>query len=251
MVSETFFIFRRPLDPDRRLGMALLASALLHALMLSSLSRDSVHGNVFSRPVRAPLSVRIERSPESPEATPIVINSKKASLHQKLNEPKPVATAAPTDIEPSLSQPGVSVAETLYLRPISARASNPLLATGEFRRTSDISEKPEVIAIRVPNYPRPVREQKLSGWVIVMLFVDEQGNVVDTAPVGSSESFNDYERGVAEELRGSTFTPGKLDGRAVKTLVFITVRFDPKALSGLETGQRTTAPGTVENQGKR
>jgi outer membrane biosynthesis protein TonB len=251
MVSDTFFIFRRPLDPDQRLGMALLASALLHALMLMSLSTYSIHGNVFTRPVVAPLSVRIERLPESPEATPIVINDKKVSLHQKLNAPMPVATTAPADIEPSLSQPGVSVSDNLYLRPISGRVSSPLLATGEFRRTSDISEKPETVAMRVPKYPRPAREQKLSGWVIVMLLVDERGKVVDTAAVESSESFNDYERDVAEELRGSIFTPGKLDGRAVKTLMFATVRFDFKALSGLEPAKDTTAPVPVENKEKR
>ncbi|MBI3526677.1 MAG: energy transducer TonB [Betaproteobacteria bacterium] len=251
MISDTFFIFRRPLDPHRRLGMALLASALLHALMLFSLSRYSVHGNVFTRPVVAPLSVRIERLPESPEAAPIVVKDKKASLHQKPNAPKPVVPAAPADIEQSLSQPGVSVSDTLYLRPISGRVSSPLLATDEYRRSSDISEKPEAVAMRVPKYPRPAWEQKLSGWVIVMLFVDEGGKVVDTAAVESSESFNDYERDVAEELRGSIFTPGKLDGRAVKTRIFAMVRFDSQALSGLETAKDTIAPVPVENKEKR
>jgi len=251
MASETYFMLRRRLHPAQRLGMALLASALLHALMLLSLSRYSVHGNVFTRPVDAPLSVRIERLPESPEATPIAINDKKVSFHQKVNADKPVATGAPADIAPVLSQPGVSVSETLYLRPIPGRVSSPLLASGEFQRASDISEKPEVVAMRVPTYPRPAREQKLSGWVIVMLLVDERGKVVDTAAVESSESFNDYEREVAEDLRGSIFTPGKLDGRAVKTLMFATVRFDSKALSGLETAKHTTAPVPVENRDKR
>src|SRR5258705_9446904 len=108
MASETFFMLRRRLDPAHRLGMALLASALLHALMLLSLSRYSVHGNVLTRPVDPPLSVRIERLPESPEATPIAINDKKVSLHQKVNAAKPVETTAPAVVEPSLSQPGVS-----------------------------------------------------------------------------------------------------------------------------------------------
>jgi TonB family protein len=251
MANQTFFIFRRPRDSDRRLGMALLVSALLHALMLLSLSRYSLHGNVFTRPVHAPLSVRIERLPESPEATPIVINARKAALHQKLDAPEPVAPAAPADIEQSLSQPGVSVSDTLYLRPISGRVSSPLLATGEYRRASEISEKPEAIVMRVPSYPRQARGQNLSGWVIVMLLVDEQGKVVDTAAVESSESFSDYQRDVAEELRGSTFTPGKLDGQAVKTLVFATVRFDSKALSGLDPAKDTTAPVPVENKEKR
>ena len=251
MASAPFFIFRRPLDPDRRLAMALLASALLHALMLSSGSRFSVHGNFFTRPVVAPLSVRIERLPESPDATAIVINDKNASLHQKLSAPKPEATTDPKNIEPSFSQPGVSVSDILYLRPIPARVSSSLLATGEFRRPAELSEKPEVVAMRVPPYPRSAREQKVSGEVIVLLFVDAEGKVVDTAAVESSESFDDYARDVAEALRGSTFMPGKLDGRAVKTLMFARVRFDSKALSGLETAKGSAAPVPIENKEQR
>ena len=251
MLGETFNIFRRPLDPGQRLGMALTASVLLHALLWISLSTYSIRGNVFTRPVYAPLSIRIERSLESPKATPVVINDKRVSLQQKLSTPKQAATAAPADTEQFLSQPGVSVSDTLYLRPISGRVSSPLFATGEFRRSSDISEKPETVAMRVPKYPRPAREHKVSGWVVVMLLVDERGKVVDAAALESSESFSDYKGDVAGDLRGSIFAPGKLDGRAVKTLTFATVRFDYKDLSGLEPATDTGAPVSIENDEKR
>jgi len=240
---------RRTPDPNQRLGMAVLASALLHALLVTSLPAYSIHGNVASRPVHAPLSVHIETLLESPKATPIVMHAKKAPLHQKLSTPKPVATGTPAEIAPVLSQPGVSVSDTLYLRPLSARASSALLAAGEFQRSSDISEKPEAVATRVPKYPRRAQEQKFSGWVIVMLLVDERGKVVDAAAVESSESFHDYETDVAAELRDSTFTPGKLDGRAVKTMMFATVRFDSKGLPGLEGATHATAPASVEDRG--
>ena len=247
-----FLVFRGSLDPDKRLGVALLASVLLHALMLLSLSRFAAPGNIVARPAHAPLSVRLEKVvPESAEATPIVIENKKALLHQKLVASEAVATATPADIGPSLSQPGVSVSDVLFLRPISGRVSSPLLASGEYRRTSDIGEQPEMVAIRVPKYPRLASEQKFSGWVIVILFVDEEGKVVEAAAVESSESFNEFERDIAEELRGSTFKPGKLDGRAVKTRIFAMVRFDSKALSGLETVRGATSPASVEREIKR
>ncbi len=251
MPIDTFDIFRRPLDPEQRLGMALMASVLLHALMWISLSTYSIGGNVFARPVYTPLSVRIERSRESPKATPVVINDKKASLQQKLNAPKQAATAAPADTDQFLTEPGVSVSDTLYLRAISSRVSSPLFASGEFRRSSDISEKPEVVAMRVPKYPRAAREHKVSGWVVVMLMVDERGKVVDAEAVDSDEAFSDYERDIAEAMRGSTFTPGKLDGRAVKTLMFATVRFDHKDLSGLARATDTSAPVSIEHDEKR
>lgn len=246
MVSETLFNIRLSLDADRRLGMALLASALLHALMLLTLSKYSLHGSVFTRPVYAPLRVRLEKLPEAPEAAPMVTSQKKAMLHQKPNVATSVSPPPPAEIEPSASQPGVSVSDTLYLRPIAGSVSSPLLATGEFHRSSEISEKPEPVRMRVPKYPRPAREQNLSGWVIVMLFVDEQGQVVEAAAVESSESFGDYGKDVAEELRGSVFNPGKLDGKAVKTLIFATVRFDSRDLSGLDSGKGATEPASPE-----
>jgi len=114
-----------------------------------------------------------------------------------------------------------------------------------------VSEKPKVIAMRVPEYPRPAWEQKVSGWVIVMFVVDERGKVVDTAALDSSESFSDYAQDISKDLRGSTFAPGKIDGQAVKTLTFVTVRFDYKGLSGREPATDTSAPVSMENDEKR
>ena len=250
MASETLFNFHRSPDPDRRLGVALLASALLHALLLTSLSGHSVRGNVFARPVHAPLSVRLERLPELPEAAPIVISDRRAFLRRKLYAPKPVETTVPAQIEPIQFEPGVSVSDIAYLRPIPGRANSPLLASGEFRRGSEISERPEAIAMRVPVFPQLAQEQKRSGWVVVMLFVDEGGKVVDTATVESSESFSDFEKDVAAALRGSTFTPGKLAGQAVKSLAFARVRFDFTTLADTETAGSTSAPVEVENEEK-
>ncbi len=247
MLGKTYHTFRRPLNRDQRLGMALMASVLLHALMWVSLSTYVVRGNVFTRPVYAPLSIRIERLPKSRAAMPVVIKDKKASLQQKLDRPKPVAIAARVDFEPPSSQPGVSISDSMYLRPISSHVGSSLLATGEFLRSSDISQNPEVIAMRVPKYPRQAREHKVSGWVVVMFLVDERGNVVDTAVVESSESFGAYESDIAEDLRHSTFAPGKLDGQAVKTMTFAKVRFDYKDSSGLEPGTDTGAPVSIEN----
>lgn len=251
MSSDAYFMFHRLLDSDRRLGTAILASAVLHALTLLSLSGPPLHGDVLIRAGYPALSVRIERSAKSPEPAAMVVRDKKISFHQKPAATKAVEISAPADIETSLSQPGVSVSDTLYLRPIPGRASTPLLATGEFRRDSEISEKPEMVAIRVPKYPRPAQEQKVSGWVVVMLLVDEHGTVVEAAAVESSESFGEYGKEVAEGLNGSTLTPGKVEGKAVKTIVFATVKFDPRPLPGPETIKSPGAAALSENKNER
>jgi TonB family protein len=237
MAGATFFGIRRPADADRRLGMALLASALLHALVMLTLSKYSIHGPVFTRPVYAPLRVRLEKLPESPEVTPMVMSQKKALLHQKPTAAPPSTPVVPAQIEPSLFQPGVSVSATLYLNPVAGRVNSPLLATGEFHRLSEVSETPEVVRMRIPKYPRPAQDQRVSGWVVVLMFVDEQGKVVEAATVESSESFGDYANDIAEQMRDSLFTPGKINGRAVKTMMFATVRFDSTGLSGANAAE--------------
>lgn len=225
--------FHRSIARDRRLGLAILGSALLHALTLLSLANYSVPSRAFTRPVFAPLSVRIEPLSESPVENPIVIERGNAVLHAKASASSPATSAPPAQTESSLADPGVSLFDTTYLKPVGSRVSSPLLAGGEFHRASEISEMAEMLKMRVPAYPREAREQKVSGWVTVMFFVNEQGRVVETAAVDASESFEGFEADVAAQMRDSTFTPGKLDGRPVKTLVFTMVRFDARALSGM------------------
>lgn len=60
MVCATFSSFCRSPNLDQRLGMALLVSALLHALMLLTLSNYSIHGSAFTRPVHPPIE-RLDR----------------------------------------------------------------------------------------------------------------------------------------------------------------------------------------------
>jgi outer membrane biosynthesis protein TonB len=242
MASANILGFSGPLATDRRLGMALVVSALLHALLMLSLSKVSLDGSVFTRPVHAPLRVRIEQIPESRQASPLVINKKKSLLHRENAASEPVAPSAPPEAETSLPQPGVSVAETLWLRPIPSRADSALLATGEFHRSSEVSEKPETIRMRMPNYPRPAQEKSLSGSVLVMFLVDETGKVLETAALDSSESFDQFRQDIAREMLSSSFIPGKMDGQPVKTLAFFIVRFNAKELSGFDVASPTRTP---------
>jgi hypothetical protein len=218
--------------------------------MLTSLSRYVIHDGFASRPAPVVMSVRVDGVPEPPEPVPIVIRQKKGVLHQKPVAPAQTASPTPAHVEPSLPQPGVAVAETLFLQPIPARVSNPLLMDSDYRTTTGLSQMPEALAIKVPNYPRQAATNKTSGWVVAMLFLDERGTVVDTVAITSSESFNEYEKEVAQHLQGSIFSPGKLDGREVKARVFIKVNFDARALSGLETAKDpvTTVPADMQEQ---
>ena len=243
MASTNILGFSGTLATDRRLGMALMVSSLLHALLMLSLSRYSLDGSVFTRAVHAPLRVQIEQLPESRQASPMLISKKKSSLlHREPAASEPAVPSVPAQAQTSLPQPGVSVTETLYLRPIPSRADSALLATGEFHRSSEVGEKPEAVRMSMPNYPRPAQEQSLSGWVLVMFLVDENGKVLETAALDSSESFGEFRQNIAAEMRDSSFIPGKLDGQAVKTLAFAMVGFDAKGLSRFDVASPSRTP---------
>jgi Gram-negative bacterial TonB protein C-terminal len=210
--------------------MALLVSVLLHALMLLSLPEKTESESIVVRSVRAPLSVVIEELPVLPVTVPIVIPEKKLPSDKELEAASAVASRAQEEIKQSIVRPDVSVSNMFFLRPIPSRVNHALLASGEYFRIADIGEVPEPVAMKIPEYPPMAAAEKISGWVLVMLFVDEHGKALDTTAVESSESFTGFADQVAAGLRGAIYTPGKLDGRAVKTLMFATVRFEaPKA----------------------
>jgi Gram-negative bacterial TonB protein C-terminal len=216
--------------PGARLGVALIASVMLHGLTLISLP-DITKGGIFVRPAREPVRVSFEKLPIQQVVAPIVVRARKELPRQELESPKSVAKSDRKEFERSLARSGVSVKDEWFLRPIPSGVNSSLLASGEYHRIVDITETPEPVAMKVPEYPLMAAAQKISGWVLVMLFVDEHGKAVETVAVDCSESFFGFADQVAAGLQGSTYTPGKLDGRAVKTLMFASVRFEaPKLL---------------------
>jgi hypothetical protein len=221
--------------------MALFTSLTLHGLMLMSLPAYR-YGGIFVQPVRVPLSITLEKLAAREVVAPVVVRDKKEFPQEKLEAAKPVADPDRQPTEQSLSRPGVSVSDVFFLRPISSRVNSKLLASGEYYRIVDVTEVPRPRAMKVPDYPLIASKEKISGWVLVMLFVDERGEVNDTVAVEFSESFFGLADQVAAGLVGSTYTPGRLDGRAVKTLMFATVRFEAPKLSESQVATATHVP---------
>jgi Gram-negative bacterial TonB protein C-terminal len=229
-------------DQGARFGIALFASVLLHALMLLSLPEQTGPESIVVRSVRAPLRVVIENLPTRPVAVPIVVREKKLSQYNELEAASAVASRAQEEFERSTVRPDVSVSNIVFLRPIPSRINNVLLESREYFRNSDVSEVPEPVAMKVPEYPTMAAAGNISGWVLVMLFVDEHGEAVDTVAAESSESFIGFADQAAAGLRGSAYTPGRLDGRAVKTLMFATVRFEAPKLSESQVATAAHVP---------
>lgn len=97
------------------------------------------------------------------------------------------------------------------------------LATASFSFAAAGREPPVPVRTVAPDYPRDLREQKVSGVVMVKCTIDEQGNVSETEVAKSSnEGFDKF---AIDALKKWKFKPGRQDGSPVAMTVTIPIKF--------------------------
>ncbi len=84
-------------------------------------------------------------------------------------------------------------------------------------------EPPVPVRTVAPEYPRDLRNQGVSGVVMVKCTIDEQGNVsVTEVSKSSNEGFDKF---ALDALKKWKFKPGKQDGAPIAMTVTIPVKF--------------------------
>ncbi len=84
-------------------------------------------------------------------------------------------------------------------------------------------EPPVPVRTVAPDYPRELRNQGISGVVMVKVTIDEQGNVTATAVSKSSnEGFNNFAMDAVKKWK---FKPAQQDGNPVGITVTIPIKF--------------------------
>lgn len=89
----------------------------------------------------------------------------------------------------------------------------------------EVDSKPRLVSHVEPAYPEPARKRALSGKVMARFVVDESGIVHDPA-VFSADPPGVFDASVLEAVKRWRFAPAKHQGRTVKVLVMVPVRFD-------------------------
>lgn len=254
---------------NQRIGSALLGSILLHAAVVALVSlylslpavRTVVPGD-FQNPLRARLVAQEKTElPESqptvqaqapvpaavPEPKPGTILSKPGLGPEPARIPESREVSVPTRLLNHAGEPGppfgARLVEVLFTRPFPRRfvEANPQLDGQGYVRDVDLEERPRAIALVIPDYPSQLSVRRTEGWVTVAFFLDEEGRVVRAAPVEGSESAIPFEGMLADTLGRSTFTPGKVNGKPVKSIVFHKLEFNPEGWS-TRWQERYTAP---------
>ena len=253
------------------MGSALLGSVLFHAavlilvsLQLNLLQTRKVPPSELNNPLLARLvAVTPTDAPESPpkaqlqapvtspvpdERPGAILSRPGPGLELPAAVPETRELPVPAEQQASSGEPGppfgVRLVETLFLRPYPRRFtdSNPLLKGQGYIRDADLDERPKPITLVYPDYPATRLGRKVEGWVVVAFFLDEKGAVVHTAPVESTEEFRPHESTLIEALRKSTFTPGMVKGKPVKSITFQTLRFNPDGWSDRSARDDPAAP---------
>ncbi len=96
-------------------------------------------------------------------------------------------------------------------------------ATVSFSFAAAGREPPVPVRTVAPDYPRDLRDQKVSGVVMVKCTIDEQGNVSETeVSKSSNEGFDKF---AVDALKKWKFKPGRQDGSPIAMTVTIPIKF--------------------------
>ena len=84
-------------------------------------------------------------------------------------------------------------------------------------------ENPVPVRTVAPEYPRTLKEQNVSGLVMVKCTIDEQGNVSEASVAKSSNE--QFDRFAMDAVKKWKFKPAKQDGAAISVQVTIPIKF--------------------------
>jgi len=88
---------------------------------------------------------------------------------------------------------------------------------------ADLEKRPEAVTQVAPTYPAELRKAKVEGVVTLIFVLDEAGRVEDPRVENSSRA--EFEKPALEAIRKWRFSPGKKDGKEVRTYIRIPMRF--------------------------
>ncbi|MFO1204297.1 MAG: TonB family protein [Burkholderiales bacterium] len=206
----------------RRLGLALVASAILHGILAILLSDSSRQGRVAPAALHARLTEDMPGTsvadPPPPPATGEAVTSTAARDGAGV-QPQPKATTHRPDSSTSPVKRRSSAAP--------AAATVPRDPTWYSARELDELPRP-LKPIRAPR----VASSGAPGRIVLRLAIDETGTVID-ASVLDADARGDLASPALAAARAARFRPGTKGGRIVKSKVLVELTFVPDGSGNL------------------
>ena len=124
-----------------------------------------------------------------------------------------------------LALPGPATVDAALLGEIARGGAGVGSGSGAVASELTVDEPVRVVAERAPRYPEALRAAGAEGTVVVMFVVDTMGRAEPASLRVIDSPHEQFTAAVVAVLRASRFTPGRIAGRAVPTLVQRAFRF--------------------------
>ena len=179
---------------------------------------------VGERPILTPLA------PPAPDARngKIGAENQRAGGTASASTTPPLMNPGPIELSiPSLPTGVPGTDSRLIADIVGGRGGGADMPAGTAMGTSATVDTPvRVLAERSPAYPEALRAAGIGGSVTMQFVIDTTGRV-EMASVRLLASTHElFARAVTTSLRDARFTPGRIGGRPVRTLVERSFRFD-------------------------
>lgn len=213
-----------------RLGRPLMAiwiSLGLHAALLAF---------VHVAPPGATMGASVIEARLVPRVSVAQVVQPNAALAAEADDDAPRAPLVPVEVAKAL--PATQAPDTVDAPPPGAAAAQPLPAATmppglaipsgvdlNFYPARELDVQPRALHAILPEYPPEADRQHLSGKVLLQIRLEADGRVSDLGIVDADPP-GLFDDSALKVFRAARFAPAQKDGRAVRALLLIEVKYD-------------------------
>ena len=203
---------REPVGP-RELRLSLLLGAGFAIMLFVLMALAQMMGRVrppetaVDETIMAYVPPEIQEIEEEPPPPP----EEEEPPPEQLEQEPPQLTLDQLDIALNPGTGGALVGD--FSMPVIGTSSKDL-GTNDFVDFSDLDQVPRPIGVTGLNFPRRLRKDPVSGRIILLLKLDEEGDVLDLQI--DSSNLPGFDSFVLSEVRRWKFTPPTQNGHPVK-----------------------------------
>ena len=218
----------------QRLAFAVVASLLVHAMMLPEFSGGTLNFKSLIGSGLAPIRVALRTS--VPDATPLrpvsarehPADIESARLAPSLAGDAPTAPKQPT-AAPDAEPPQNLQSDTSAIAQVTAEQLATLSqwpdesGFGPYRPIAEVDVRPMPLTQIEPKYPENIHQQ-LTGRVLLLVLIGRDG-LVDQVRVLLSEPVQEFGANAKVAFEQARFTPAEVRGQPAPTYLMIEVNF--------------------------
>ena len=218
----------------QRVVAALSISIAVHLALIGLLRISPAAAPAYAPPV---LQARLESPAPQPLQVPVPsLSPLLTQTPDAVVAPLPDSTPAPAALPSPVTQP-TPASVTASTQPVATKSASvapsagalptvnvPLLVDPTFYTAKQVDVHPRALRQIDPVYPPDATQRGVSGSVTLTLKLDETGAVQDVT-VTAATPLGVFDQSALDAFKQARFAPAQKDGRAVKSLVVIKVRY--------------------------